>query len=85
MHGRRRGRSVEHDDDLERNEMNMRHVGERECPRCRLIPAEVGARQNRCLECGAELVSAHSPTEAGIRAYLYEGRDTHRVPPPVTI
>jgi len=60
--------------------MNMRRIDERECPRCRLIATEVGDRQSRCAVCGAELVSAHSPSEAWIRAYLYESDDTHRVP-----
>lgn len=63
----------------------MRRNDHRECPRCHLIATKADARRNRCPQCGAELVSAHSPTEAWIRAYLYEGGGTHRAPPPATV
>jgi hypothetical protein len=62
----------------------MRHEGEFECPRCRLV-AKTGNRRNRCPECGAELVSAHRPTEAWVRAYLYESDYTNHAPSPTAV
>ncbi len=56
---------------------------ELECPRCRVVAAKT--RQIRCPDCGAKLVAAHSPTEAWIRAYLYEGDRSRRVPPRATV
>jgi hypothetical protein len=42
-----------------------------ECPRCRLVATRPPGRQTRCTHCGAELVTAHGPSEEWIRAYLY--------------
>ncbi len=63
----------------------MRRDSELECPRCRLVATKAGTRRNHCPECGAELVSAHCPTEAWVRAYLYETTDTNRGPSPTAM
>lgn len=58
----------------------MRHKTELECPRCRMIVDRRAARQACCERCGAELVPAHGPSEASVRAYLYgAGRRESRV------
>ncbi len=64
--------------------MKMGHDAELKCPRCHGDAANAGDRQTRCSSCGAELVSTRSPTEARVRAYLYDIADTSGShPPPV--
>lgn len=46
---------------------------ELQCPRCRLVAVRGPGRQEHCTHCGAELVTAKSPSEDWVRAYLYGG------------
>jgi hypothetical protein len=44
---------------------------ELQCPRCRVVAVRAPGRQDHCTHCGAELVTARSPSEDIVRAYLY--------------
>jgi predicted amidophosphoribosyltransferase len=85
MLGFRGERSLEATNDIEWKEMKMGHDAELKCPRCCEDPAKAGGRQTRCSSCGAELVSTRSPTEARVRAYLYEIDDTSDSRPPAVL
>lgn len=53
--------------------MKIGRETERLCPRCRVVAVRGQGRQERCTDCGARLVTARSPSEDWIRAYLYGG------------
>lgn len=56
---------------------------ELQCPRCRVVAVRGPGSQEHCTHCGAELVTAQSPSEDWVRAYLYGGEHGGRQIPPV--
>lgn len=55
-------------------------MAQSECPRCGQPATGTARRRGHCTSCGAPLVSAASPREADVRAYLYGNHHLHLLP-----